>query len=258
MKSIWTGDIGFGLVSIPVKLYSATQGSELDFDLLDKSDHARIRYMRVNEDTGKEVEWEDIVRAYDLNGKYIVLTPKDFENASPEKTKRIEIMEFVDESEIDSIYYETPYYVEPEKKGQKPYLLLREALRKTKKAGLGTYVLRNREHLCVIKVVNDLIVLNRIRFEEEIRNPEEVNAPVAKKINPGELKMAVTLIEQMTGDFKIGNYKDTYSAELLKVIKAKARGKKTTAPKLKVVHKRTDNLMEQLKASLGKKRRKTS
>src|SRR5690242_14308456 len=203
MRSIWTGAIGFGLVNIPVKLYSAVQGSELDLDMLDKKDQAHIKYLRVNENTGKEVDWDDIVRAYNLDGKYVVLTQKDFEAASPEKTKRIEIMEFVNESDIDSIYYETPYYLEPDKNGVKPYALLREALKKTKKAGLGTYVLRNKEHLCILKVVDDAIVLNKIRFQEEIRDTKELNLPGSSQIKPNEIKMATTLIDQMTGRFDI-------------------------------------------------------
>jgi DNA end-binding protein Ku len=123
MRSIWTGAIGFGLVTIPVKLYSAVQDSSLDLDMLDKKDHAHIRFKRVNEETGKEVEWANIVKAYDYEGKYVVLTDKDFEAASPEKTKYIEIFQFVKEEEIDSIYYENPYYVEPDKNGNKPYTL---------------------------------------------------------------------------------------------------------------------------------------
>lgn len=254
MKAIWTGSISFGLVSIPVKLYSAVEGSELDFDLLDRRDHARIRYRRVNEDTGKEVEWDDIVRAFDLNGKYIILTPKDFENASPEKTKLIEIMEFINEDDVDSIYFERSYYIEPAKNGKKPYTLLREALRKTQKAGIGTFVLRNKEHLGLIKVLDDAIILNKIRFREEIRNPEDLNIPQRDKVRPNELKMAITLIDQMTEPFDISKYKDTYSGKLLKLIKDKAKGKKTKPPKMHVTHKKSENLLDQLKASLEAKR----
>src|SRR5215469_9218775 len=133
MRSIWTGAIGFGLVNIPIKLYSATQGSELDLDMLDKKDHANIRFKRVNEQTGKEVAWDNIVKGYKLDDRYVVLTDEDFQKASPEKSKIIEIKEFVLESEVDGIYYETPYYLEPEKSGGKAYILLRDALEKTGK-----------------------------------------------------------------------------------------------------------------------------
>src|SRR5262245_28737627 len=140
MKSIWTGAIGFGLVNIPVKMYSAVQESTLDLDMLDKKDHAHIKYQRINSKTGREVAWANIVKGYKYNDKYVVLTDEDFEKASPEKTKTIEIKSFVDESEIESIYFETPYYLEPDKGGGRAYALLRDALKKSGKAGLGSIV----------------------------------------------------------------------------------------------------------------------
>jgi DNA end-binding protein Ku len=258
MRSIWTGDIGFGLVSIPIKLYSATQKSELNFDMLDKRDHSNIRYKRVNAETGKEVEWADIVKGYDMDGTYVVLTDKDFENASPEKTKRIEVLEFVNEEEVDSIYFEMPYYTEPTKSGSKPYALLREALKKTKKAGLSTYVLRNKEHLGLIKVVNDVILLHQIRFQEEIRSTSDLNLPKETDLPAAQVKMAVTLIEQMAAKFDLSQFKDTYTEQLLKYIKARAKGKSPAQTKMKVAHKKSEDLLEQLKASLKVSRKKTS
>lgn len=133
MRAIWTGSIGFGLVNIPVKLYSAVEESTLDLDMLDKKDHANIKFKRVNERTGREVAWENIVRGYLINEKYVVLDKKDFERASPEKTKHIEILNFVNETEIDSTYFEQPYFLEPEKTGTRAYALLREALAKPAK-----------------------------------------------------------------------------------------------------------------------------
>ncbi|WP_221393846.1 Ku protein [Dyadobacter sp. NIV53] len=257
MRAIWTGAIGFGLVNIPVKLYSAVQASELDLDMLDKDDHANIKFQRVNANTGKEVAWENIVKGYKIEDRYVVLDDEDFEKASPEKTRLIEISEFIDEKEIDSIYYETPYYLQPEKSGNKPYALLRDALKKTGKAGLGTYVLRNRESLVLIKAVDDLLILNKIRFQEEIREADEIEIP-SVKIKPGEMNMAVQLIEQLTTNFDIGRYKDTYNDKLLKLIMAKAKGKKPTAPKMEVVHSRSRDLMEQLKESLDSSKRKAS
>lgn len=261
MRAIWTGAIGFGLVNIPVKLYSAIQGSELDLDMLDKKDHSNIRFQRVNEKTGKEVAWENIVRGYNLDGHYVVLTDDDFQKVRPEKNKLIAISEFVDESEIDTMYYENPYYLAPEKNGVKAYNLLRDALEETGKVGLGTYVLRNKESIGLIKAHEDILVLNKIRFGEEIRDTSELDIKTTKS-NPQELKMAIALINQLTGKFDIKQYKDTYSTELLKLIRAKARGKKIQTPTLRVVHSRSKDLMEQLKASLGKKekgsRRKAS
>src|SRR4030095_4856492 len=154
MRAIWTGAIGFGLVNIPVKLYSATQGSELDLDMLDSKDHSNIKFQRINANTGKVVPYENIVKAYNLEGQYVVLTDEDFKKASPEKTKMIEIAEFVEEKEVDSIYYETPYYLEPQKAGVKAYGLLRDALKKSGKTGLASFVLRTKESLGLIKVID--------------------------------------------------------------------------------------------------------
>jgi DNA end-binding protein Ku len=261
MRPIWTGAIGFGLVNIPVKIYSATQSSTLDLDMLDKKDNSNIQFKRVNASTGKEVAWQNIVKGYRMpNDEYVVLSDKDFERASAKKTKTIQITDFVQEDEIDSVYYETPYYLEPDKSGARAYALLREALEKTKKVGVSTFVMRSKESLAILKPSKKVIVLNRIRFEEEIRDTKELNLPDKKEVSANELKMAVTLIDQLTHKFDISAYKDTYSAELLKVIKAKAKGVKLKEPKLKVVHTKTEDLMEQLKASLGTgaKRRKAS
>ncbi len=257
MRPIWTGAIGFGLVNIPVKLYSATESSTLDLDMLDKKDHANIRFKRVNEKTGKEVPYASIVKGYKMpNDEYVVLDNKDFERASAKKTKTIEITEFVDESEIETVYYETPYYLEPDKSGVRAYALLREALQKTKKVGIATFVMRSKESLAILKGNEKVIILNRIRFEEEIRDSKELNLPAKAEVKANEVKMAISLIEQLTGKFDISKYKNTYSDELLKVIKAKAKGVKIKEPKLKVVHGKTKDLMEQLKASLGTTKRK--
>ncbi len=254
MKPLWTGAIGFGLVNIPVKLFNATQGSELDLDMLDKKDLSNIRFMRVNEKTGKEVKWDNIVKGYQLNNKYVVLDEKDFENASAVKTKTIEISDFVLQEEIDSIYYETPYYLVPEKSGARAYALLREALKKTGKAGIASFVMRNKEALAILRVSDNVILLNKIRFQEEIRDPKELELSTSP-VKPGELKMAISLINQLSGKFNISKYKDTYTAQLLKLIRAKSKGSKVSAPHLKVVHNKTKDLMSQLKASLGTKKK---
>lgn len=258
MRPLWTGAIGFGLVNIPVKLYSATESSNLDLDMLDKKDHSNIKFKRVNEKTGHEVKWENIVKGYMIGSKYVVLDDKDFEKANAVKTKLIEITDFVNESEIDSMYYETPYYLAPDKSGIRPYALLREALLKTKKAGVASFVMRNRENLAILRASGDAIVLNRIRFEEEIRDTKDLTLPAKKEVKPAELKMAISLVNQLSGKFDISKYKDTYTEALLKVIQAKSKGKKIVTPTLKVVHSKTQDLMEQLKASLGAKRKKAS
>jgi DNA end-binding protein Ku len=257
MRPIWTGAIGFGLVNIPVKLYSATESSTLDLDMLDKKDHSNIRFMRVNEKTEKEVKWENIVKGFKLpNDEYVVLDEKDFEKANAKKTKTIEITEFVDEIEIESLYYETPYYLEPDKSGVRAYALLREALLKTGKVGISTFVMRNKESLAILRANEKVIILNRIRFEEEIRDPGELGLPPKTVVKANELKMAVSLIDQLSGKFDISKYKDTYSADLMKVINAKAKGTKLKEPKLKVVHSKAKDIMSQLKASLDAPKRK--
>ena len=258
MRPLWTGAIGFGLVNIPVKIYSATESSSLNLDMLDKKDHAHIKYQRVNENSGKEVAWGNIVKGYKINNDYVVLDEKDFEAASAKKTKTIEISDFVKEDEISSLYYETPYYLEPDKSGTRPYKLLLEALKKTKKVGVATFVMRNKEALAILRPDGDVIVLNKIRFEEEIRDPKELTLPTNTEVKPAEMKMAITLIDQLTGKFDISKYKDTYNDELLKLIKAKSSGKKTKAPAMKVVHSKTKDLMDQLKASLDVKRKKSA
>jgi DNA end-binding protein Ku len=258
MRSIWTGAIGFGLVNIPIKLFSATQESSLDLDMLDKKDHSNIHFMRVNEKTGKEVTWENIVKGYKIDDRYVILTDKDFEAANAVKTKLIEIAEFVKADQIDSMFYETPYYIVPEKSGMRAYALLRAALLKTNKAAVATFVMRNKETLAILRPTDDVIILNRIRFAQEIRSTDELDLPKKTEIKPAELKMAISLIDQLSKKFDISSYKDTYTEELMKVIKAKSKGVRPAAPHLRVVHNRATDLMSQLKASLKGKTKKAS
>ncbi|HLO81309.1 MAG TPA: Ku protein [Chitinophagaceae bacterium] len=254
MRAIWTGAIGFGLVNIPVKLFSAVEESELELDMLDKKDLANIKYQRINERTGKVVPYENIVKGFKVKDQYVVLTDDDFQQAMPEKTKTIEISSFAMENEIDSMYYEKPYFLEPDKSGARAYGLLLEALKKTGKVGLGSFVLRSKESLCLIKVSGNVLILQKIRFVEELRQPGDLNIP-KETPKPAELKMALTLINQLTKEFNIKDYKDTYSGKLMKLIEAKAKGKKLAVPSMKVVHSTTQDLMEQLKASLDHKRK---
>lgn len=255
MRAIWTGAISFGLINIPVKLYSAVQESTLDLDMLDSKDHAAIKFMRVNENSGKEVKYADIVKGFKIDDKYVILEDEDFEAADSEKTKTIEIVNFVAEKEIDSIYYEQPYYLEPDKGAMKAYALLRDALRASKKVGVTTFVLRNKEGLATLKPYEDVIVLNRIRFTQEIRSTSELKLPAIAKTKSREIDMANKLVEQLTAKFDISEFKDTYTDKLLKIIKNKSKGKKQAKPKLKVVHKQSDDLMSMLKASLEEKKK---
>ncbi|ROI01111.1 Ku protein [Chryseobacterium sp. G0240] len=260
MKAIWNGAIGFGLVNIPVKIYSATETSKLDLDMLDKSDYSNIRFKRVNENTGKEVKWENIVKGYLMDDKYIVLDEEDYEAASPEKTKILSIDQFVKEAEVDSIYFETPYYLEPQKNGESAYRLLLKALEETAMVGIGTFVLRDTEAIGMIRPYSDnILVLNRLRFDQEIRDYKDLKIPASKAPKPAELKMAVSLIKQLSQDFDPAVYKDTYSDELLKIIKQKAKGKNTKAKKAQPVKEgKVIDLMAQLKASLNHSKSKSA
>jgi DNA end-binding protein Ku len=260
MKAIWNGAIGFGLVNIPVKIYSATETTKLDLDMLDKSDFSNIRFKRVNENTGKEVKWENIVKGYLMDDKYIVLDEEDYEAASPEKTKILSIDQFVKEVEVDSMYFENPYYLEPQKNGENAYRLLLKALEKTGMVGIGTFVLRETEAIGMIRPYkDDILVLNRLRFDQEIRDYKDLKIPAQKAPKPAELKMAVNLIEQLSQEFDPALYKDTYSDELMKIIKQKAKGKNIKAPKAQPAKEdKVIDLMAQLKASLNSSKSKSA
>jgi DNA end-binding protein Ku len=256
MRAIWSGAIGFGLVNIPVKIFSAIQESNLDLDMLDKKDHSNIKFQRVNETTGKVVEWGNIVKGYKYNDDYVVLGEEDFKKASPEKTQVIAIEEFVKEDQVDIIYHETVYYVEPAKGGERAYALLREALKQSGKVALGTFVMRTKENFCMLKAVDNMVVLIKLRFPEEIRSTDELSLPEKVTIKPAELKMAVSLINQLTPKrFVIDKYKDTYSASLMKIIEAKAKGKRVAAPKFKIVKNKTKDIMAQLKESIERSKK---
>ncbi|RKD13813.1 Ku protein [Pelobium manganitolerans] len=253
MRSIWNGTIGFGLVNIPVKLYSAIESGNIDLDMLDSRDHSHIKYQRINEKTRKEVPYEKIVKGYLMNDEYIVLEEQDFDDASPEKSRNIAIENFVKVDEINPMLFETSYYAEPAKQGEKAYALLLKALEKTKLAGFGSFVLRQKEALCVIYPKNGVLVISRIRFAQEIRKTDELNTPDDINVGKKELDVALALIKQYTSDFDIEAYKDTYNQQLMKIIKAKAKGKRPTIKKLKPKKAKSDDLYDQLMESLNKK-----
>lgn len=251
MRSIWKGSIGFGLVNIPIRLYSGVQNSNLDLDMLDERDHHKIKFQRINEETRKEVPYEKIVRGYFMDDRYIILDEHDFQEAAPEKNKIIELENFVDINEINPIYYETSYYTEPEKQGVKAYALLLKALEKSKKAGVARFVLRNTENLCVIHPMDHVIVISKIRFQEEIRSLKDIKKVSDVTISKKEMDVGMALIKQYSSPFDISAFKDDYSIELLKIIKAKAKGKRAIVKKMKPQKATSDNLYDQLMQSLG-------
>ena len=254
MRSIWKGSIGFGLVNIPIKLYSAIQSSSLDFDMLDSRDHAHIRFQRINENTHQEVPFDKIVKGYKLNEDYVIMEEQDFEDAAPEKSKIIEIESFVDIADVNPMFYETSYYIEPEGKNSKAYALLVMALTESKKAGLARFVLRSTETLCIVYPQANVLVVTRIRFAQEIRSTEEIVAPDSKNVTKKELDMGLALISQYAGDFDVTKFKDEYTDELLKIIKEKAKGKRPTIKKMKIKKTSEDDLYDQLMNSLKSKK----
>lgn len=251
MRSIWKGSIGFGLVNIPVKLYSAVQSSRINLDMLDSRDHEHIKFQRINEKTRQEVPFDKIVKGYPIDNTYVILEDQDFIDASPQKTKMIELENFVDISAINPMYYETSYFAEPETQGRKAYALLLQALKQSKQAGVARFVLRSSENLCVIHPVDKVLVVTKIRFAEELRSPEEISAPDDVIVSKKELDVGLALIAQYTSEFKIDQFKDEYTAELLKIIQAKAKGKHPTIKKMKPQKAASDDLYEQLKQSLN-------
>lgn len=259
MRAMWSGSISFGLVNIPVKLFSGSESKTLDLDMLRKSDLCPIKYQRVCKLDNKEVPYEEIVKGYEYSdGDYVVLTDKDFENASLEKTHLIDILDFVDEHEIDTRYFEKPYYLEPDKTGTKAYALLREALQRSGKVGIASYVLRNRGSLGVLKPLGDLLVLNAIRYQEEIRNPEELKLPKAENLREQEVELALSLIGQLTTRFDPAKYKDQYLDELKQLIEEKAQGREPQPQAPAPQPGKVIDMMELLKESLKQKRKEAA
>jgi DNA end-binding protein Ku len=260
MASIWSGAISFGLIHIPVKLYSAVQDKNIDLDMLRRQDLCPINYARICRDTGEEVPYEDIVKGYQYKkGDYVVLEDEDFKKANVRKTQTIDIEEFVDEHDIDTKLFEKPYYIEPTKPARKAYALLREALRKTGKVGAGKFVLRNREHLVIVKPEGDLLVLEQMRFASEIKKPAGLDLPAADEASDRELAVAIKLIDQLTEPFKAEQFHDTYREELERVIAEKAEGRTPEAKGEKPIPTEVPDLMTKLRESLAQARaRKTA
>ncbi len=221
-RSIWKGSITFGLVNIPVGLYSAEKREEtVSFHMLDRRNMARLRYKRVNEETGREVPWEETVRGYEVEGgKHVVISDEDLERASPEKTQTVDILDFVDAEEISPLFFDKPYYLGPEKRGAKSYALLRETLRRTNKVGIAKVVIRTKQYLAAVLVHEDAIVLNVLRFAHELREASELDLPKGKEgVSERELDMAERLVEGMVSDWEPEKYRDDYYKDLKKLIK---------------------------------------
>ncbi len=262
-RAFWKGAISFGLVYIPVDLYSATHGAGIDLDYLDKRDFSPVGYQRYNKRTGKLVDWKDIVRGYQYKkGQYVALSDEDFRRANTKASQTISITSFTDATNITPEYYDTPYYLAPQKGGQKVYALLREALQRTGKVAIADVVIRTRQHLAVVVPENDILALNTLRFADEIRKPEDMGIEVPDSKSAGlaarEISLAEKLIEEMTGPWKPDQYHDTYREDLMERIQEKVRNKEThtltEAPKAGRPQKSAEviDLMAVLKQSLEK------
>jgi DNA end-binding protein Ku len=225
-RSVWKGHISFGLVNIPVTLYSAEERKDLHFRLLDSRNKARVRYERVNEETGEEVPRDQIVKAFEYDsGNYVLLTDEDFERAAVEATKTIEIESFVNGEEIDPAYFDKPYYLEPGSKGEKGYALLRETLRSTGRVGVARVVIRTREYLAALMPRENMLVLNVMRFADELRPHDQFDLPTADlkeyKVSKQEVNMAEKLVEAMSDEWDPHRYKDEYRETLMAYIQKK-------------------------------------
>ena len=229
MRSIWKGAISFGLVNIPIELYTAVRSEErIKFRQLHKKDLSPIKYDRVCQKEEKSVPWEEIVKGYEYTkGKYVVMDEEDFRAAAIESSKTIDIQEFVKSDDLDPRYFETPYYLLPQKGGEKAYALLREAIRKSGRVGIGMVTMRsNSMHLVAIKVVEDALVMNVMRYGDELVDTSTFTFPAADNVRPAELQMAEQLVAALADSFKPEKYSDEYRNNLMKIIDAKMKGKK--------------------------------
>jgi DNA end-binding protein Ku len=259
MRAIWSGSISFGLINIPIRLFTAVRENRPDLDLLHRKDLSPIRYARVCRAEGEEIPYEEIVRGYQYQkGDYVILEEDDFKKADVRKTQTIEIIDFVNSGEIDAKLMEKPYYLEPMKESRKAYALLREALKRTGRVGVGRFVLRTREHLVVLKPENGMMMLEQIRFADEIVDPSQLSIPADGDISKRELDMAVKLIEQLSAPFQHARYKDTYTQELMRIINEKAQGKVPEARGERPVPTEIPDLMSKLRESLEIARKRRS
>ena len=252
MAAIWKGSVAFGLVNIPVELRTAVRADHISFRMLHKDDLSPIKYERICQVEGEPVPWNEIVKGYEYEkGKFIVLTEEDFKTAALESSKTIDILDFVQQDEIDPRYFETPYYLVPAKGAEKSYALLREAIRTSGVVGIGKIIIRQTQHLAGIKVLGDSMVLEIMRFANELVDANEYTFPKADEVRPQELKMAEQLIENLAEPFDPSRYTDDYRANLMKVIRAKMRGKKVKFEEpVEEIDSGVLDLMSRLKASL--------
>ena len=260
-RAIWKGSISFGLVNIPIALYPATRREELKFRLLRKSDLSPVNYKRVAEKDGKEVSWDQIVKGYEYEkGKYVVLKDEDFERVDLEATQTVDIQDFVDQEEIDPMFFYKPYYLEPQKGGDKAYTLLRDALKDSNKVGIAKVVIKTRQYLAGVKPEDGTLVLELMHFADELADPGKLHVPKKTEVGKREMNMAKSLIDSMSSKWNPEKYKDDYREALMEVIeeKVEAGGKEIEekpkkAPKPTKIIDLVSVLQKSLEQTGGKK-----
>src|SRR3954468_8664329 len=231
-RALWKGAISFGLVTIPVSLYPASRSERLSFDMIDKRDFSPVGYKRYNKRTGDEITMENIVKGYEYEkGEYVVVSDEDFKQANVEATQTVDIVAFVDAASVAPYYYDTPYYLEPGKRGEKGYTLLREVLRKTGRVGIANVVIRSKQHLAALIPLERMLLMNTLRFANEIRPASELDLPAEglNGVSDKELAMAERLVDDMSEKWNPEQYKDTYTADLMKQIEKKIASGETHA-----------------------------
>jgi DNA end-binding protein Ku len=255
MRPVWKGSISFGLVSVPIALYSATQREELKFRLLRAKDLSPVNYKRVAEADGKEVPWDQIVKGYEYEKeKFVVLKEEDFKRVDVEATQTVEIIDFVPLAEINPMYFHKPFYTEPLKGGTKAYVLLRDALRDTGKVGIAKVVIKTRQYLAALKPNGRALVLELMHFVDELADTSSLTLPEKATVTKGEMDMAKTLIDRMTDKWQPEKYKDDYKSALLDLIEKKVEsgGREVKAPKAKArPSSNVIDLVEVLRESLS-------
>lgn len=250
--AIWSGSINFGLVTIPVKLFTAVRANELSFNMLHKKDEGRIKYERVCSVDGKPVPWDEIVKGYEYEkGEYVILTDEDFKKVNPEATQSVDILEFVELDKINPMFFDKPYYLEPTKQGRHAYALLREALAKANKVAIARVVIRTKETIAAVKPNGEALVLELMHWADELVEQSDLDFPGDITLPDGEMKMAKMLIDSMSVDeFEPDKFTNRYHDELLAMIEARAAGKELPAPKKAPARAKVVNLMDVLQQSL--------
>jgi DNA end-binding protein Ku len=256
-RSIWSGTISFGLVSIPVRMFSATESKELRFHFVDRSDLQPVGYDKVRKDTGEHVDPDEIVRAFEIDkGRFVPLEPDDLDRLDVELTHGIDICDFVRLEEIDPIYFRQAYYLLPQDGGEKPYRLLEQALEETGRVGIAKVVIRNKQHLACLRTSDGVLVLETMYYADEVRKPESLDGDLAfreLKVRKAELDMAKSLVENLSADFDPEKYTDTYRAELMDLIRQKAEG--VPLPEPQAEEAEVVDLMQALRESVERTKR---